>query len=334
MMVSELAAQAVRYYTEQFGPFPYSKLALTQMPGRESQGWPSLVFLSSYAFLTPDESREIHITSALQLIDQQVPAHETAHQYWGDLIVWQSYRDQWFSEGLANYSSLMMLQGKNSEGFHQIMQKYRDELTDKDRNGNSPKDAGPVTLGSRLLCSHFPDGYQAISYGRGTWLFHMLRTMLDDASHNDERQNSGEPFIRGLRKLRDRYEGKAVTTREILDIFAEDLPPSLRYEGKSSLDWFLDGWINGVSIPKLSLHAVKFTEKAGGVSVTAVIRQEEADANLVTSVPIYAVSSGRTLVLLGRVFADGPESSFHLNAPAGTRRLVIDPYETILRSSK
>lgn len=137
-----------------------------------------------------------------------------------------------------------------------------------------------------------------------------------------------------LRKLRERYEGKAVSTQEILDIFAEDLPPSLRYEGKSSLDWFLDGWVNGTSIPKLSLRGVKFAEKAGGLSVTGVIRQEDAEANLVTSVPIYAVSSGRTPVLLGRVFADGTESSFHLSAPAGTRKLILDPYETVLRTSK
>lgn len=334
MLVCDYAAQAVRYYAEKFGPFPYSKLAFTQMPGRESQGWPSLVFLSSYAFLSPDERREIHITPSLQLIDQQVPAHETAHQYWGDLIVWQSYRDQWFSEGLANYSSLMLLQVKNPEGFHQILEKYREDLINKDRNGNSPQDAGPVTLGSRLLSSHFPEGYEAISYGRGTWLFHMLRTMLDDASRTDAAQNTGEPFIRALRKLRERYEGKAVTSKEILDVFAEDLPTSLRYEGKSSLDWFLDGWVNGISIPKLSLHGVKFTEKAGGVSVTGVIRQEAADANLVTSVPIYSVSSGRAPVLLGRLFADGVESSFHLNAPAGTRRVVLDPYDTILRSSR
>jgi hypothetical protein len=54
----------------------------------------------------------------------------------------------------------------------------------------------------------------------------------------------------------------------------------------------------------------------------------------VTSVPIYAVSSGKTPVLLGRVFADGAETSFHLSAPSGTRKLVLDPYETILRTSK
>ena len=53
VMVAESAAAAIQYYAERFGPYPYSHLALTQMPGRDSQGWPGLVFLSSYAFLDP-----------------------------------------------------------------------------------------------------------------------------------------------------------------------------------------------------------------------------------------------------------------------------------------
>ena len=40
--VAEVTARAIRYYAERFGPFPYSQLALTQLPGRESQGWPGL----------------------------------------------------------------------------------------------------------------------------------------------------------------------------------------------------------------------------------------------------------------------------------------------------
>jgi hypothetical protein len=53
--VAETAAQAIHSYAERFGPYPYSQLALTQLPGRESQGWPGLIFLSSYAFLTRQE---------------------------------------------------------------------------------------------------------------------------------------------------------------------------------------------------------------------------------------------------------------------------------------
>jgi Peptidase family M1 domain len=330
--VAESTAQAIRFYADRFGPFPYSQLALTQLPGPESQGWPGLVFLSSYAFLNREERENLHMNAAGALIEQLVPAHETAHQWWGDLITWSTYRDQWFSEGLANYCSLMMLQEGNPAGFRLVMEKYRQDVVDKNQ------DAGPVTLGSRLLSSRFPQGYEAISYGRATWLFHMLRSMLQDAAADsgkkDQSQRAEEPFVRSLRRVRERYAGKAITTPELLEVFAEDLPLSLRYEGKSSLDWFLDGWVNGTSLPKLDLQGVKIVAKGDATVVTGVIRQKGAPDDLVTSVPIYAVVSGKPPILLRRVFADGAESSFRLSAPAGTHKLLLDPNGTILTAPK
>jgi hypothetical protein len=37
---------------------------------------------------------------------------------------------------------------------------------------------------------------------------------------------------------------------------------------------------------------------------------------------------------LGRVFADGAETSFRLSAPEGTHKLLLDPNGTILTSPK
>jgi Peptidase family M1 domain len=340
--VGESAAQAIQFYSERFGPYPYSRLALTQLPGRESQGWPGLVFLSSYAFLDDEERAQLHLEPYRILIQHLIPAHETAHQWWGDLVAWNSYRDQWFSEGLANYCALMMLQEKNPSGFREIMERYRRDLVTKNRDGVAPMDAGPVTLGGRLLSSRFPEGYEAISYGRGTWLFHMLRTMLNDAALKSAPGQSpgrgssslNEPFVRALLRLRQKYEGKSITTRELLDVFTEDLPSSLRYEGKNSLEWFLQGWINGTALPRLELKGVKFTPKGAGVAVTGAILQKDAPPDLVTSVPVYAVTEGKQLALLGRVFADGEESTFHIAAPPGTHKILLDPYETVLTSPK
>ena len=334
--VAEAAAEAIRYYAERFGPYPYSRLALTQMPGRDSQGWPGLVFLSSYAFLNQQDREQLHYEPFRILLQESIPAHETAHQWWGDLISWKTYRDQWFSEGLANYCALMMLQERDPAGFHQVMERYRQDLITKNKDGMSPMEAGPVTLGTRLLSSRFPEGYEAILYGRGTWLFHMLRSMMKDAAVQDAshkpQSTLDEPFVRALRKVRERYEGKPLSTKELMDVFAEELPSSLRYEGKSSLDWFLDGWINGTSLPQLELKAVKFAPKGTGSVVTGTILQKDAPQDLVTSVPVYAVMPGKQLFLLGRVFADGEESSFHLSAPAGVHKIVLDPNETILTS--
>jgi hypothetical protein len=337
--VGEAAARAIQYYAQRFGPYPYGRLALTQLPGRDSQGWPGLVFLSSYAFLDQEQREQLHFAPYRILLQQQIPAHETAHQWWGDLVGWRTYRDQWISEGLANYCSLMMMEEKNPSGFRQVMDQYRRDLVEKNKDGMSAMDAGPVTLGPRLLSSRFPEGYEEILYGRGTWLFHMLRTMLKDGVPQGGRKAKGsgsaeEPFVLALRKVRQRYEGQSISTRELLDVFAEDLPPALRYEGKPALDWFLEGWINGTALPKLELKAVKFTAKDAGTVVSGEIVQRDASQDLVTSVPVYAVIAGKQPVFLGRVFADGQESSFRLAAPAGTHKIVLDPNETILTSPK
>lgn len=334
--VGEEAAQALQYFSEHFGPFPYSHLALTQLPGRASQGWPGLVFLSSYAFLSDEERAQLHYDDTQILLQRMVPAHETAHQWWGDLVSWSSYRDQWMSEGLSQYCTLMMLQEKNPAGFRMVMEEYRRELTHKDAEGRSAEEAGPVTLGTRLVSSRSPEDYEVLTYGRGTWLFHMLRTMLKDA---DEARSSGsgtaeEPFVRALRKVRERYEGRAISTRELMDVFAEELPPSLRYEGKKSLDWFLEGWVNGIALPRLELKGMKYVAKGNRVTVSGSIVQREAPRDLVTSVPVYAVAGGKRLVLLGRVFADGEETGFRLSAPAGTRKVVLDPFDTVLSAPK
>jgi hypothetical protein len=79
---------------------------------------------------------------------------------------------------------------------------------------------------------------------------------------------------------------------------------------------------------------VKFTSKGGGSVVSGTILQKDAPQDLVTSIPVYAVVAGKQLVLLGRVFADGDESSFHLLAPAGAHKIVLDPNQTILTSPK
>jgi hypothetical protein len=333
--VAESAARAIEYFAQRFGPYPYNHLALTQMPGRDSQGWPGLIFLSSYAFLSESERQDMHYDPAQILLQRMIPAHETAHQWWGDLITWESYRDQWFSEGLANYCALMMLQEQDPAGFRQVMEKYKRDLVTENKDGMAPKDAGPVTLGSRLQSSRFPGGYDAISYGRATWLFHMLRTMLKDSAAQENGSTSkDEPFIRALRNLRQRFEGRSMNTRDLLGAFAEELPPAARYEGKKSLDWFADGWVNGTILPTLELKAVKFSVQGAGSFVSGTIFQKDAPPDLVTSVPIYAALSGKQSVLLGRVFADGEESTFRLPVPAGAHKILLDPEQTILTSPK
>lgn len=332
--VANEAAHAVEFFAQRFGPYPYSSLSLTQMPGSVSQGWPGLIFLSSLSFLSPPEAEDLHMSPSRSLLRRIVLAHETAHQWWGDLVLWKSYRDQWIVEALANYSALMELETENPAEFRAVLEQYRKELLTKNKDGKTLQDAGPVTLGQRLTSSQFPNGYEAVSYGRGTWLFHMLRYMLLDSESAANRVNSPEePFTRILRKVSASYAGRAIDTHELMVAFAENLPRSLQFEGKPSLDWFEEEWVQGTALPEFSLRNLKLVPKDNATIVSGVLLQKNAPSELVTSVPLYA-SVGRKNFLLGRIFADGPETSFHLTAPAGTRSILIDPNGTLLTGGR
>ena len=87
--------------------------------------------------------------------------------------------------------------------------------------------------------------------------------------------------------------------------------------------------MNGTAIPRLELEGARYSDKGDSTVVSGTILQKFASDDLVTSVPVYAVLSRKT-VLLGRVFADGAETQFHLAAPAGTRKVVLDPNQTLL----
>ena len=331
--VADRSAQAVQQYSQWFGPYPYSSLSLTQFPGPSSQGWPGLIFLSGMVFLTPEEKVRLNMDDFTRILyGDLMQNHETAHQWWGSVVSWRGYRDQWLLEALANYSALMLLEHSHPADFHTAIEYYRNQLLRKNDTGRQYLEAGPVTLGLRLSSSQFPAGYQIISYGRGTWLFHMLRHMLRDAvvARGGTAQAGDELFLHALHTLRDRFSFKQMTTRDVLKVFEEVLPDSLKFENSRSLDWFYDGWVNGTAIPRYMLADVKFA-KGAVVHASFTLKQEEAPSELVTSIPIYAVVGGASQpVFVARVFADGTETQLRLRVPSGTRKLIVDPYQTVL----
>ncbi len=338
--VAERSARTIEFLSQRIGPFPYSQLALTQMPGRNSQGWPGLVFLSSYAFLSEQERMQTRLDDHDRIIyESLMQAHETAHQWWGDLILWRSYRDQWLVEALANYCALLELEARQPEAFQSMLEYYRKELQRKAPSGRPYREAGPVTLGQRLSSSHFPDGYDAIAYGRGTWLFHMLRHMLrDETTAGAARSRAAayasggdEKFFQVLHDLRSRHENKDISTRDVLKAFEDALPPSVHFDGRKSLDWFYDEWINGTALPRFELASVRLAPRAGRQVASGRILAKDAPETIVAPLPIYAVIGRRKPVFAGRVFADGPETEFRLTVPPGTTKLLLDPYATVLR---
>jgi hypothetical protein len=339
--VADDSARVIDWLSHRLGLFPFTSLALTQMPGTNSRGWPGMIFLSSYAFMSNEEllRRQLGESGTL-MFTKLMPAHETAHQWWGNAVGWKSYHDQWIAEGLANYCALLLIENDNPSDAHTVLERYRQDLLRKTRSGAPVYEAGPVTLGVRLTSSKFPEGYDVVDYARSTWLFHMLREMMHDAPPEHIRRGakavrpaprgaSDDLFFRVLRKLSEDYRYKKISTADVQRAFEAVLPPDLRFEGRQSLDWFFEGWVEGSAVPHFELDDVRIATHGAVTNASATILQKDAPQLLITSIPVYAVTDSKQ-ILLGRVFADGPETSFHFVVPAGTRKLALDPLQTVL----
>ena len=326
--IADQAANTVQFLSSELDPFPYLNLEITQLPGMLSQSWPGLIYLSSTAFLTPDERRALGVRDPYVelLLSRLMLTHETAHQWWGDAVDWVSYRDEWIVEALANYSALVLLEKQHPGDMRTALTYYRGELLRETRNGIIA-DAGPVTLGHRLTSSKFPDAYERVLYGRGTWLIHMLRTMLHEAGGG-----AGDAvFFSALKGLLAASPNHKISTLDVQRAFEQVMPPSLGYEGRKSLDWFFDSWVNGNSIPQLSLESVHMTPAAGKLKVTGTILEDHAARDMVTAVPLYAVDATGKSRFLAFVFTDDAKTEFTVTAPASTKQILLDPEETLLR---
>jgi Peptidase family M1 domain len=147
------AQVAVQLYSNYFGPAPYQQLAVTQQTAcNYGQSWPGLVYLPiCYLYDTTIRNQlglEFHNYGYWKV----VAPHEVAHQWWGHEVGFNSYRDQWMSEGFADMSASIYIQliEKNHNKFLEFWNDERTLLLERNKEGFRAIDAGPVTMGYRM----------------------------------------------------------------------------------------------------------------------------------------------------------------------------------------
>ncbi len=135
--LADRAAETLTALSQMLGPYPYSTLSLTENPSVESQGWPGLIFLSSYAYLQPEQLRAMNLSEPDAIIYSEVMMpHELSHQWYGDKVSWASYHEQWLLEALANYCSLLLLERSRPADVQLTLENYRQILASRTRDGH------------------------------------------------------------------------------------------------------------------------------------------------------------------------------------------------------
>src|SRR5258708_23654615 len=57
---------SIRFYETFSGPFPFPNLSVSQIPGAFGQGWPGLLYVSTYSFLRPEAQQRAGLSTASQ----------------------------------------------------------------------------------------------------------------------------------------------------------------------------------------------------------------------------------------------------------------------------
>jgi hypothetical protein len=301
-------AGAMEYFTSLFGPPPLRRLEVTPLPGSLGQGFPGLIYLSTLSYLSSFGS----ITTALSeqrriFFEELLQPHETAHQWWGNLVYGAGYHDEWITEGLANYSALLYLEKQHGgkKVSDAVLATYRDDLVVGDVDGT-----GPIVQGRRLETSLKPDAWRAITYGKGTWIVHMLRARMGDVA-----------FLKMMASLRKEFERKELSTEQFRFHCAKFLPAGAP---DNKLESFFDQWVYNTGIPQL-----KMTWSAKPGRVTGTISQSGVGEDFGVYVPIEIRVGAKVMRKMVRTDSGGTQFAF---STVGTAtKVLLDPDNSVLR---
>jgi hypothetical protein len=329
------AQVAIDIYTNYFGDASYKRLAMTQQTaGNFGQSWPGLVYLPITYFL---DSTQRH---ALRFDDPRgyftvVGPHEIAHQWWGHTVGFNSYRDQWISEGFAEMSASIFIQfiqsQKNLDPYHKFWADERWLLNREDNQRRKAYEVGPVTLGYRLINGKSGGSVpRDLIYPKGGYILQMVRYMLRNERSNDPDVN----FKKMMHEFVKTYTNKVASTEDFKSVLEKYMTPEMDLGGNHKMNWFFDEYVYGTDYPKYKFEHSFKTDGNGDTVVHFKLTQSNVSEDFRMLVPLYVETTDGRVIRLGGARLVGNrsiEQDFPLKGLQGKpKRMVAAYYDDVL----
>jgi hypothetical protein len=302
---------SLNFFQTVYGDCPFSKMAVTEIPGFHGQGLPGLLHLSWGTFVGDEGVQEWRFQ------DESFRAHEVSHQWWGHIVGWETYHDQWLSEGFAEYSGAWyaQLSMKDNEAFFEELEEWRKDIMGKGYKWAEGSKVGPIWLGRRLNSSKSSD-YGTLIYEKGAFVLHMLRNMLMDFDNKND-----DKFRVMMGDFARTFRGQNACTDDF-EIIVE------KHMGED-MDWFFDQWVYGVDIPTY-IFSYDVEQVADNYVVSCEITQENVPEDFKMWVPVL-LDFGVDMYAVLRLWVDKPHNKYQLpRAPLVPREVILNPFHAVL----
>ena len=249
-------AAIIDFFNQEIGvPFPWHKYFQVTVRDFQFGGMEN-------TSMTTLANRTLTATTVLEVRAgriRKLDAHETAHQWFGNLVTCKDWSHLWLNESFATYYS-HLYEGHKFGRDAQLYDLYYD-ATERVLP-YSRKDRRPIVY------NRYDDPLEQFdfrAYPKGSWVLHMLRTQLGE-----------ELFRECIRTYLDRHAFTSVTTPDLVKVCEE-------LSGRS-LDRFFDQWIYHGGVPELKI-SYKWLAKKKLARVTVEQTQNVDDQVLLFEFP-------------------------------------------------
>lgn len=292
----ETLGRALEFYTKQYGaPQGGKRLVIAQIDDESLDFYSTqgMIFMADRLF---NQARDI-TQARLQ--------REAALQWWGLTVGLKSFDDAWLSQGLAEFSAYSLRESQMSGA---QLDNMRRELLEKSLTFEQTASLSrtPAALDDQSIA------YQYIMFGKGAFVFKLLRDTLGD-----------QKFNQLLRTFLEQYRGKNASIDDFEKLSTQIAGQPMRY--------FFARWVEGTGVPEFQTDYQIIRTRAGKFIARGTIKQNYDNLRLPVEVQLRSEGEGGTKTV--KVDIEDASADFNIESNGKPLAVIIDPNYKLLRIS-
>lgn len=288
-------AQILQFYNSKFGPYAFGghyTVAEIDDESLDSYTGPGMLFLAHKYFVSDKD------------LPVELIARSVALQWWGQSIGLKRFDDEWVSQGLAEYSSVLYRESQQSQA------EFQGTLSSIMEEALAFENESSIARAPSQLNDQSP-AYASVVFYKGAYVYHMLRITMGD-----------DKFFNLLKTYYSTYKGKKAG----IDDF-ENLADKI---SGSNLRGFFAMWVDSTGVPEFHTDYTILRTKEGKFLVRGTLRQNLDSFNgpVVVQVEETGGHNNKTTVNLS-----GTSAPFSVYLEAEPLDVVVDPDDQYMRTS-
>jgi aminopeptidase N len=232
-------------------------------------------------------------------------AREVAYQWWGQAVGLNSFDDAWLSQGLAEYSSVLYRESRESPAeFHETLSEIIELALAFEQEASIAR--APAQLNDQS------PAYRSVIFYKGAYVYHMLRSTIGD-----------DKFFNLLKTYYSTYKGRNTGIGDFEALTSKVAGSNMR--------GFFGLWIDSTGVPEFKVDYSIIRTKEGKFKARGTVRQNLDSFRGPVGVALEAEGGRETKTT---VDMNGTSADFELASEGKPLSVVVDPENRYLRISE